>query len=267
MVCLGAVAGMYLVLTAELVAWVQVLIYVGAVVVLLLFAVMLTRAPIGASDDLDRPALAGGLLVGGGAGLGLAALFVDAYRWTRSSCRRPGTAERARRGEIFGTWVLPFEVLSVLLLAALVGAIVVSRTRHRRATRAALMRPVIPYVIAALLFGLGVYGVLRRRNAILLLMAVELMLNAVNLILVTADATVAAALPHTGQVFALFVIVIAAAEIGVGLAIVLQLYRLRATVAVDDGAARSERRPRSRPVRPRRPVTRSPARTRGGGGR
>ncbi|BCB86690.1 hypothetical protein Psuf_040030 [Phytohabitans suffuscus] len=92
----------------------------------------------------------------------------------------------------------------------------------------------IPYVTAALLFGIGVYGVLRRRNAVLLLMSVELMLNAVNLILVTADASVRAALPHTGQVFALFVIVIAAAEVGVGLAIVLQLYRLRATVAVDE---------------------------------
>jgi NADH-quinone oxidoreductase subunit K len=98
------------------------------------------------------------------------------------------------------------------------------------------VKPVIPYVVAALLFGLGVYGVLRRRNAVLLLMSVELMLNAVNLILVTADATVRAALPHTGQVFALFVIVIAAAEVGVGLAIVLQLYRLRASVAVDEVA-------------------------------
>ncbi|WP_327029620.1 NADH-quinone oxidoreductase subunit NuoK [Micromonospora sp. NBC_01740] len=96
------------------------------------------------------------------------------------------------------------------------------------------MRPVIPYVTAALLFGLGVYGVLRRRNAVLVLMAVELMLNAVNLILVTADTTVRTQLPHGGQVFALFVIVLAAAEIGVGLAIVLQLYRLRATVAVDE---------------------------------
>ncbi|MFB6393469.1 NADH-quinone oxidoreductase subunit NuoK [Polymorphospora lycopeni] len=96
------------------------------------------------------------------------------------------------------------------------------------------MRPVIPYVVAALLFGIGVYGVLRRRNAILVLMAVELMLNAVNLLLITADTTVRAALPHTGQTFALFIIVIAAAEIGVGLAIVLQLYRLRATVSVDD---------------------------------
>lgn len=118
------------------------------------------------------------------------------------------------------------------------------------------MRPVIPYVTAALLFGLGVYGVLRRRNAVLVLMSVELMLNAVNLLLVTATvapavlagreaAPTTAAATHTGHVFALFVIVLAAAEVGVGLAIVLQLYRRRGSVAVDevslDGPASAER--------------------------
>jgi NADH-quinone oxidoreductase subunit J/NAD(P)H-quinone oxidoreductase subunit 6 len=124
-VTLGAIAGLYLVLTAELVAWVQVLLYVGAVVVLLLFAVMLTRAPIGASHDLDRPRWAG-LCVGGGAGVGLAALLVSGYRWSRVDLPAPGTAQRLGE-DIFRSWVLPFEVLSVLLLAALVGAIVVSR--------------------------------------------------------------------------------------------------------------------------------------------
>jgi NADH-quinone oxidoreductase subunit K len=96
------------------------------------------------------------------------------------------------------------------------------------------MHPVLPFVIAGLLFGIGVYGVLVRRNAVLVLMAVELMLNAVSLVLVTADATVRAAVPRSGQVFALFVIVLAAAETGVGLAIILQLYRQRRSVAVDE---------------------------------
>lgn len=124
-VSLGATAGLYLVLGAELVAWVQVLVYVGAVVVLLLFAVMLTRAPIGASRDLDRPPWPA-LLIGGGVGLGLAALLVAAFRWTRYVLPAPGTA--ARMGEqVFGGWVLPFEVLSILLLSALIGAIVLSR--------------------------------------------------------------------------------------------------------------------------------------------
>ena len=123
-VCLGAVAGLYLVLTAELVAWVQLLIYVGAVVVLLLFAVMLTRAPIGAADDLDRPGWPAAL-IGGGTGLGLSALLVDAFRWSTVDLPAPGTAERLGT-ELFRSWVLPFEVLSVLLLAALVGAIAIS---------------------------------------------------------------------------------------------------------------------------------------------
>jgi NADH-quinone oxidoreductase subunit K len=96
------------------------------------------------------------------------------------------------------------------------------------------MHPTIPYLTAALLFGLGVYGVLVRRNAILLLMSVELMLNGVTLVLITADATVRAALPASGQVLGLFVIVLAAAEIGVGLAVILRLYRLRQNIAVDE---------------------------------
>ncbi|WKU02544.1 NADH-quinone oxidoreductase subunit J [Micromonospora sp. HUAS LYJ1] len=123
--CLGALAGDYLVLTAELVAWVQVLIYVGAVVVLLLFAVMLTRAPIGASADLDRPGWPAAL-IGAGTGLGLTALLVDAFRWSTVELPAAGTAEGIGE-QVFRSWVLPFEVLSVLLLAALVGAVILSR--------------------------------------------------------------------------------------------------------------------------------------------
>jgi NADH-quinone oxidoreductase subunit J len=93
--------------------------------VLLLFAVMLTRAPIGASDDLDRTRWPGAL-IGAGAGVGLAALLIDAFRWTRVTMPEPGTAEQLGAA-LFRTWVLPFELVSILLLAALVGAIVVSR--------------------------------------------------------------------------------------------------------------------------------------------
>ena len=80
----------------------------------------------------------------------------------------------------------------------------------------------MPVLLAGLLFCIGVYGVLARRNAILVLMAVELMLNAVNINLV---AFAAFTRNISGQVFALFVITIAAAEVGVGLAIVLLIYR------------------------------------------
>ena len=77
-------------------------------------------------------------------------------------------------------------------------------------------------ILAAVLFSIGVYGVLARRNGVLVLMSVELMLNAVNINLVAFSAYLHNA---AGQVFALFVITIAAAEVGVGLAIVLLIYR------------------------------------------
>lgn len=89
-----------------------------------------------------------------------------------------------------------------------------------------------PTVVAALLFSVGVYGVLARRNAILVLMSVELMLNAVNLNLVTFDVWYRDRL-HGGQVLTLFTIVIAAAEVGLGLAIVLLVYRNRQMIDVD----------------------------------
>ena len=77
-------------------------------------------------------------------------------------------------------------------------------------------------ILSAFLFCTGAYGVLARRNSVLVLMSVELMLNAVNLNLIAFSADVHNA---AGQVFALFVITIAAAEVGVGLAIVLLIYR------------------------------------------
>ncbi|MEU8796133.1 NADH-quinone oxidoreductase subunit NuoK [Spirillospora sp. NPDC048819] len=97
-----------------------------------------------------------------------------------------------------------------------------------------------PTIVAALLFSVGVYGVLARRNAILVLMSVELMLNAVNLNLVTFDVWYQDRL-HGGQVLTLFTIVIAAAEIGLGLAIVLLVFRNRQNVDVDRLRALSER--------------------------
>jgi NAD(P)H-quinone oxidoreductase subunit 4L len=77
-------------------------------------------------------------------------------------------------------------------------------------------------ILAAVLFAIGIYGVLVRRNGVLVLMSVELMLNAVNINLIAFSAYLRAT---AGNVFALFVITIAAAEVGVGLAIVLLIYR------------------------------------------
>ncbi len=88
-------------------------------------------------------------------------------------------------------------------------------------------------ILAALLFSLGVYGLLARRNAVLVLLAIELMLNAVNINLVAFEAMLRDTLA-TGQVFAIFVITVAAAEVGIGLAIVLLIFRNRATANVDE---------------------------------
>ena len=94
------------------------------------------------------------------------------------------------------------------------------------------MHLVYPAVLAVLLFCVGVYGVLARRNSVLVLMSVELMLNAVNLNLVAFDAWLRDTL-HAGQALTLFTITIAAAEIGLGLAIVLMVFRTRGTADVD----------------------------------
>jgi len=84
---------------------------------------------------------------------------------------------------------------------------------------------------SAVLFSVGVYGVLARRNAVLVLMSIELMLNAVNLNLVAFAQQLG---DLTGQVFALFVIAVAAAEVGIGLALVILIYRNRETINVDE---------------------------------
>lgn len=88
-------------------------------------------------------------------------------------------------------------------------------------------------VLGAILFALGIYGVLARRNAILILLSVELMLNAVNINLIAFNAYrwPSAA---TGNVFSVFVIVVAAAEAGLALAIILRLFRNRRTANVDE---------------------------------
>ena len=92
--------------------------------------------------------------------------------------------------------------------------------------------PVTQFVmLSAFLFCTGIYGVLARRNGVLVLMSIELMLNAVNINLVAFSARLN---DVAGQVFALFVIAIAAAEVGVGLAIVLLIYRNRVGVNLDE---------------------------------
>ena len=94
-----------------------------------------------------------------------------------------------------------------------------------------MIRLPIVLLFSAALFSIGFYGVLARRNGVLVLMSIELMLNAVNINLVAFSQALGSL---AGQVFALFVIAVAAAEVGIGLAIVILIYRNRETINIDE---------------------------------
>ena len=91
-----------------------------------------------------------------------------------------------------------------------------------------------PFLIAAAgLFSMGIYGILIRRNAVMVLLSIELILNAVNINFVVFNAMLSDTL-LSGQIFSIFVITIAAAEVGIGLAIVLMLFRNRQTANINE---------------------------------
>ena len=132
---LACSAGLFLLIAAEFIAWVQVLIYIGAVMVLLLFGIMLTRAPMGKNEDLDNGSKLPGLLVSF-AMLGLVvALIADAYTGAdKIAIGGKEGLDTLLNGQmstmsttLFYTYVFPFEVVGVLLLAALIGAVVMAR--------------------------------------------------------------------------------------------------------------------------------------------
>jgi NADH-quinone oxidoreductase subunit K len=88
-------------------------------------------------------------------------------------------------------------------------------------------------LVGAAMFSMGLYGVITRRNAVLVLASVELMLAAVNINMVAFDRYLADQL-HSGQIFALFIIALAAAEVGIGIAIILMIFRNRQSADVDE---------------------------------
>jgi NADH-quinone oxidoreductase subunit J len=126
-VALASVAGVFLLLAAPFVAFVQVIIYVGAIVVLILFGIMLTRAPVGRRVlDNSLRARIGALVIGGAVFAMLTWFMVDAWSGERIN-NRAATSTAALGTAIFRNYVLPFEAVSILLLAALIGAIVLAR--------------------------------------------------------------------------------------------------------------------------------------------
>jgi NAD(P)H-quinone oxidoreductase subunit 4L len=97
-----------------------------------------------------------------------------------------------------------------------------------------VIRLSFPLIFSAALFAIGIYGVLARRNGVLVLMSIEVMLNAVNVNLVAFSQFLQDNTVLAGQIFALFVIAVAAAEVGIGLAIVILIFRNRETINVDE---------------------------------
>ena len=123
-------AALYILLVAEFVAWVQVLIYIGEVVVLFLFGIMLTRAPMGSEAKLDNDQRWGAFVVGLFILGVLIALLVDGFGGKKIHFTNTlvGIGRTSHVGQdIFRVFVVPFEVVSMLLLAALVGAVVLAR--------------------------------------------------------------------------------------------------------------------------------------------
>ncbi|HVM08114.1 MAG TPA: NADH-quinone oxidoreductase subunit J [Acidimicrobiales bacterium] len=124
----AGVAGIFILLAAEFLAVVQVLVYIGAILVLFLFGTMLTRAPIGRTPDLDNPAGQRGLsaLVALALFGFLGAILVDAFSDSKVEPTGVVTSSDVALS-IFQDYVIPFEVISILLTAALIGAVVIAR--------------------------------------------------------------------------------------------------------------------------------------------
>jgi len=126
-VTLASVGITFILLGAEFIGWVQILIYVGAIVILFLFGLMLTKAPIG-RDALDNQQRWLGALVGLGVFAGLVFLIADAFPMADAVATEPVRGSTELIGStLFRNYVLPFEAMAFLLLAALIGAIVLAR--------------------------------------------------------------------------------------------------------------------------------------------
>ena len=220
-------AGIYVLLSAHLIAFLQILVYAGAVMVLFLFVIMLLS--LGEEhhelEQLKQVQWLGFVLGGGGlmallawisrevAGAGMAAVGADF-----------GTVKAVGR-VLFTQYLLPFEATSLLLTVAIVGAVVVAKEKI-------YMVPLQWYLLlAAVLFGIGLVGVLIKRNALVVMMCVELMLNAANLTFLAFSRQQGNV---GGHAIAFFVIAVAAAEAAVGLAIVIAIYRTRGSVNIDE---------------------------------
>lgn len=225
-------AGVYVALDARFLGFIQVIVYAGAIVVLFLFVIMLLFAAQGeiGFDPLVRSRPLAALLALGVAGILAAGLWGLDLAFTQDL---KGGLPQALGPLLYGDWLFVLLAVGFLLMAATVVAVALvepGKARGPRRRRSGGGGAVSYLLTSALLFALGVYGVLTRRTAILVFLSIELMLNAANLSLVGF----ARAYGLDGQVAALMVIAVAAAEVAVGLGLIVAIFRHRESTAVDD---------------------------------
>ena len=218
-----AVAGLMLTLGAEFLAFVLVLVYVGAVVVLGVFAVMLTghfkKAALPASNELK--------VLAGAVSMALTALLSGVI------LTQPGLRLTALRNITVQSLGHAFadRLRAAVRTGFCAAAGGLDRRGGHRPREGTMSLSLMHYLaVSTLLFGVGLYGVFTRRNAIALLLAVELIMLAVALNFTAAANYLGTA---GGQVFAVFVLTVAAAEAAVGLALVIAIYRNQQDVDLD----------------------------------
>ena len=223
-----SVAVFYVMLGADFLAGAQVLIYVGGILTLILFGVMLTNRIYNLNLETATFQVVPGAMVSLAVFV-LLTTVITRTPWSQASDHR-GRADDGEDRSLVDDGV---RVAVRGRLGAASGG-----TPRRRHARQAEDGPVIPLehylIVAAALFSLGLYGMLTRKNAINVLMAIELIFNSANLNLVAFSRFVTG--DTEGQVFALFVIVIAACEAAVALAIVMSLYRIIKDVSLDEAS-------------------------------
>ncbi len=229
------VAGLYILLEAEFLAMVQILVYVGAISILIIFAIMLSRRMM-SPDVKARNEQWLVALVAAVALFAILAFILLPVAWPTSVAKVP----RTRSLSWARPWLTPtstyWSLRSPLCCCWWPWSGPSSSPGNDSEGGTPMQVPLEWYlVVAAALFCIGLYGALSRRNAIAILMGVELMLNSVNINLLAfwrhievVNATL------SGQVFAIIVITVAAAEAAVGLALIIAVYRNRHTVDVED---------------------------------
>ncbi len=219
---LTGTAGIFLLLEAEFLAAVQILLYAGGVVTIVVFAIVITERLVGERISQTSRHLASGVIVAGALLVTLLGFIREAPLPTARAAGRRRPHARHRHGRAH---------------APRAGLRAPGRAAPGRAVRGHVLRPagrLMPLqaylTLAAVLFAVGLFGVITRRNTIGILLGIELMLNAVNINLVAFARFNA---DGAGMIFTVFTISITVAEVALGLALVILIFRVRRTVMAD----------------------------------